>query len=156
MTAELHGKIGIVTGGTSGIGRDTAVLFAKTGAKVVVAGRREAEGKKTRDLVRVASGDGRVLREQTRRDGPDQDCGARKRAKQYPSKRGVPRGDRDAHGGAALGRTGGEEVCARPPSHRPFWNGDGNRGSRRVDVLGPRILHDRPVPGSRRRISGGA
>src|SRR5947209_6241323 len=58
MTAELHGKIGIVTGGTSGIGRDTAVLFAKTGAKVVVAGRREAEGKKTLDLVRVAGGDG--------------------------------------------------------------------------------------------------
>jgi len=58
MTAELHGKIGIVTGGTSGIGRDTAVLFAKTGAKVVVAGRREAKGKKTLDLVRVAGGDG--------------------------------------------------------------------------------------------------
>ena len=58
MTAELHGKIGIVTGGTSGIGRDTAGLFAKTGAKVVVAGRREAEGKKTLDLVRVAGGDG--------------------------------------------------------------------------------------------------
>ncbi len=58
MTAELHGKIAIVTGGTSGIGRDTAVLFAKAGAKVVVAGRREAEGKETLDLVRAAGGDG--------------------------------------------------------------------------------------------------
>jgi NAD(P)-dependent dehydrogenase (short-subunit alcohol dehydrogenase family) len=38
MTTELQGKVGLNTGGTSGIGRDTAVLFAKAGAKVVVAG----------------------------------------------------------------------------------------------------------------------
>ncbi len=58
MTTELRGKVGIVTGGTSGIGRDAAVLFAKAGAKVVVAGRRELEGKETIDLVRAAGGDG--------------------------------------------------------------------------------------------------
>ncbi len=58
MTAELQGKVGIVTGGTSGIGRDAAVLFAKAGAKVVVAGRRESEGNETMDLVRAAGGDG--------------------------------------------------------------------------------------------------
>lgn len=57
-TRELDGKVGIVTGGTSGIGRDAAVLFAQAGAKVVVAGRREAEGKETIDLVRAAGGDG--------------------------------------------------------------------------------------------------
>src|SRR5713101_6606666 len=57
MTKELQGKVGLVTGGTSGIGREAAVLFAKAGVKVVVAGRREAEGKETIDLVRAAGGD---------------------------------------------------------------------------------------------------
>jgi NAD(P)-dependent dehydrogenase (short-subunit alcohol dehydrogenase family) len=58
MTPELEGKVGIVTGGTSGIGREAAVLFAKAGAKVVVAGRRETEGEETVELVRAAGGDG--------------------------------------------------------------------------------------------------
>jgi len=58
MTPELQGKVGIITGGTSGIGREAAVLFAKAGAKVVVAGRREVEGKETVELVRAAGGDG--------------------------------------------------------------------------------------------------
>jgi NAD(P)-dependent dehydrogenase (short-subunit alcohol dehydrogenase family) len=58
MAMELRGKVGIVTGGTSGIGRDTAVLFAKAGVKVVVAGRREVEGNETIDLVRAGGGDG--------------------------------------------------------------------------------------------------
>jgi NAD(P)-dependent dehydrogenase (short-subunit alcohol dehydrogenase family) len=58
MTMELEGKVGLVTGGTSGIGRETAILFARAGAKVVVAGRREAEGQETVELIRAAGGDG--------------------------------------------------------------------------------------------------
>ena len=57
MTRELEGKVGLVTGGTSGIGRHTALLFAKAGAKVVVAGRREAEGQETIELIRAEGGD---------------------------------------------------------------------------------------------------
>jgi NAD(P)-dependent dehydrogenase (short-subunit alcohol dehydrogenase family) len=54
MTKELEGETALVTGGTSGIGRDTAILFARAGAKVVVAGRREVEGNETVELVRAA------------------------------------------------------------------------------------------------------
>src|ERR1700683_754670 len=58
MAMELEGKVGLVAGGTSGISRDTAILFAKAGVKVVVAGRREAEGEERVELVRAAGGDG--------------------------------------------------------------------------------------------------
>lgn len=58
MSTELQNKVALVTGGTTGIGRETAILFAKAGAKVVVSGRRETEGKETIDLIRAAGGDG--------------------------------------------------------------------------------------------------
>jgi NAD(P)-dependent dehydrogenase (short-subunit alcohol dehydrogenase family) len=62
MTTDLKNRIALITGGTTGIGRDTAVLFAKNGAKVVVSGRRESEGNETIALVRAAGGDGFFVR----------------------------------------------------------------------------------------------
>ncbi|MGD1703960.1 SDR family oxidoreductase [Dapis sp. BLCC M229] len=47
MSNEFEGKIAVVTGGSSGIGRATAVAFAKKGAKVVIGDRMEKEGQET-------------------------------------------------------------------------------------------------------------
>lgn len=54
----FSGKVAVVTGGTSGIGKAAAIALAQAGAKVVVAGRRQAEGEETIRLLQASGGDG--------------------------------------------------------------------------------------------------
>jgi len=54
---SFNGKVVLVTGGTSGIGRETAIQFANQGAKVVLAGRRTEEGNTVVKEIESAGGE---------------------------------------------------------------------------------------------------
>jgi NAD(P)-dependent dehydrogenase (short-subunit alcohol dehydrogenase family) len=57
MTRQFNGEVALITGGSSGIGRATALLFAAQGARVVVASRRAEESEETVRLIQAAGGD---------------------------------------------------------------------------------------------------
>lgn len=62
MAGQFDGKVALVTGGTSGIGRATAIAFAKESAKVVLTGRREEEGQSVVDAIKQIAGEATFLR----------------------------------------------------------------------------------------------
>ena len=53
---RLDGKVAIITGGNSGIGKATALLFAKEGAKVVITARREKQLQKVSEEILTMGG----------------------------------------------------------------------------------------------------
>ncbi len=57
-----------MTGGTSGIGKTTAIAFARAGAKVVLTGRREKEGAQVVDEIRKLGGDAAFVRADVAKD----------------------------------------------------------------------------------------
>lgn len=54
---KLEDKVAIVTGATSGMGRDSAKLFTAEGAKVVVTGRNEERAKAVVDDIKAEGGE---------------------------------------------------------------------------------------------------
>ena len=64
----FSGKVALVTGGTSGIGKTTAIEFARAGAKVVLTGRREKEGAQVVAEIKKLGGDAGFVRADVARD----------------------------------------------------------------------------------------
>lgn len=58
---QFQDKVVLITGGSSGIGRATAVAFGREGAKVVVASRRKKEGEETVQLIKEIGSEGFFL-----------------------------------------------------------------------------------------------
>lgn len=54
---RLTGKIALITGGGTGIGRACALLFAREGARVAIAGRRREPLEETAEEIRAAGGE---------------------------------------------------------------------------------------------------
>jgi len=63
---DFTGKVIVVTGGGSGIGRAAAIMFGKRGGKVVVAARRIEQGEETVQMIKDAGGEGMFVQTDVR------------------------------------------------------------------------------------------
>ena len=62
MAAQFDGKVALVTGGSAGIGKATALQFAREGARVVIAARRVDAGEQAVSEIRDAGGEAIFVR----------------------------------------------------------------------------------------------
>jgi NAD(P)-dependent dehydrogenase (short-subunit alcohol dehydrogenase family) len=68
MPMKPEGKIALVTGALTGIGRAAAIAFAQEGAKVVVSGRREKEGQELAAELQALGAEAIFIRTDVRND----------------------------------------------------------------------------------------
>ena len=64
----MSSPVVLITGALTGIGRATAVVFAREGARLVVSGRRDNEGKKLEKELRELGAEAEFVRADVRRD----------------------------------------------------------------------------------------
>jgi len=57
MSGQLNGKVALITGGASGIGRATALTFAREGAKLIIADMNEDGGQQTVHMIAEHGGE---------------------------------------------------------------------------------------------------
>jgi NAD(P)-dependent dehydrogenase (short-subunit alcohol dehydrogenase family) len=58
---RLAGKVALITGGASGMGQSEAMIFAREGARVVVADLLEVEGRQVADKIAAGGGQARFV-----------------------------------------------------------------------------------------------
>jgi NAD(P)-dependent dehydrogenase (short-subunit alcohol dehydrogenase family) len=64
----MNSPVVLITGALTGIGRATALAFAKEGARLVVSGRRDEEGKKLVSEIRALGAEAEFVRSDVRHD----------------------------------------------------------------------------------------
>jgi NAD(P)-dependent dehydrogenase (short-subunit alcohol dehydrogenase family) len=64
----MKGQVVLITGALAGIGRATALAFAREGARVVISGRRDEEGRKLEAEIRALGVEAEYVRTDVRRE----------------------------------------------------------------------------------------
>lgn len=68
LNGRLAGKVAVITGGATGMGRATALAFAEEGAKVSIFDLQDAEGRKTVQMIQNAGGEAAFFHADVTRD----------------------------------------------------------------------------------------